>query len=392
MSVDARDRPLDGVCVVDLTNVLAGPYATYQLALLGAEVIKVEVPGRGDLARRLGAAEELNDVQLGASFIAQNAGKKSVELDLKSASGRERLERLLVDADVLTENFRPGVLARLGFPWERLRELNPRLVYCAISGFGQTGSMRDRPAYDQIIQGLSGMMSVTGTAETGPLRAGFPVCDTLGGLAAALAVSAALAGRERTGRGCRIDVSLLEVAISAMGWVVSNFLATGVEPQPMANENFTAAPSGAFEAADGLLNVAANQQAQFETLCRLMGRPDLFADPRFATAASRKRHRTGLKDELETTLRTRPAAEWEERLNAAGVPAARVLSVSDALGLEQLSERRFFHELPSPDGADSLLRVVGSGVQFDGEPLHAATPPPLLGQHTAELAPEHAPA
>ncbi|MGH3049859.1 MAG: CaiB/BaiF CoA transferase family protein, partial [Gaiellaceae bacterium] len=294
--------------VVDLTNVLAGPYCSYQLVLLGAEVVKVEIPGRGDLARRLGADEELNRSLLGTSFLAQNAGKKSVELDLKTDEGREQLTHLLTGADVLLENFRPGVLGRLGFSWDRLQEINERLVYCAISGFGQTGPLRDRPAYDQIIQGLSGMMSVTGTAETAPLRAGFPVCDTLGGLAAALAISAAIAGRARTGRGCQIDVSLLEVAISAMGWVVSNFLATGVEPQPMANENFTAAPSGTFEAADGLLNIAANQQDQFDALCRVVERPDLAADRRFRTAASRKEHRPALKRELDAALGARPAA------------------------------------------------------------------------------------
>jgi len=378
--------------VIDLTNVLAGPYGSYQLALLGAEVVKVELPGSGDLARRLGADEALNRAQLGASFLAQNAGKKSVEIDLKTEHGREQLTRLLRESDVLFENFRPGVLARLGFSWERLQEINAGLVYCAISGFGQSGPMRDRPAYDQIIQGLSGIMSVTGTDETGPLRAGFPVCDTLGGLAAALAISAALAGRARTGRGCQIDVSLLEVAISAMGWVVSNFLVTGVEPGRMANENFTAAPSGTFEAADGLLNIAANQQSQFEALCRVLGRPNLAVDPRFLTAASRKGKRADLKREVDAALRTRPAADWEELLNTAGVPAARVLDVPAALRLEQLRERQFFHGLPLPDDPERCLTVVGSGVHFDGAPLRAAFPPPLLGQHTAELLGETSPA
>lgn len=380
-----KQGPLSGIRVVDLTNVLAGPYCSYQLVLLGAEVVKVEIPGRGDLARRLGADEELNSALLGASFLAQNAGKKSVEIDLKSVEGRAQLTTLIAESDVLLENFRPGVLERLGFSWTRLQEINESLVYCAISGFGQTGPMRDRPAYDQIVQGLSGMMSVTGTADTAPLRAGFPVCDTLGGLAAALAISAALAGRERTGRGCQIDVSLLEVAISAMGWVVSNFLATGVEPQPIANENFTAAPSGAFQAADGLLNIAANQQDQFELLCDVLERADLANDLRFRDAASRKDHRAELKLEIETTLLTRPALVWEELLSAAGVPAARVLRVSDVVALEQLAERQFFYQLPSPTDANAVLTVVGSGVHFDGTPLRALSPPPRLGEHNHEL-------
>jgi crotonobetainyl-CoA:carnitine CoA-transferase CaiB-like acyl-CoA transferase len=243
-AVDTASPPLAGMRVVDLTNVLAGPYCSYQLVLLGAEVIKVEIPGSGDLARRLGADEELNDVLLGASFLAQNAGKKSVEIDLKTSEGTRQFTELVAGADVLLENFRPGVLARLGFSWPELQKINESLIYCAISGFGQTGPMKDRPAYDQIIQGLSGMMSVTGTPETAPLRAGFPVCDTLGGLAAALSIAAALTGRARTGRGCQIDVSLLEAAISAMGWVISNFVITGVVPKPMSNENFTAAAGG----------------------------------------------------------------------------------------------------------------------------------------------------
>ncbi|WP_035275460.1 CaiB/BaiF CoA transferase family protein, partial [Actinoalloteichus caeruleus] len=183
---------LSGVRVLDLSNVLAGPYASYQLGLFGADVIKVEVPGSGDLARQLGADPDLNRDLLGASFLAQNGGKRSVTVNLKSEAGREVFTRLVAQADVLVENFRPGVLARLGFPWERLQEINPRLVYCAISGFGQSGPLRDRPAYDQIIQGLSGMMAVTGTEDTAPLRAGYPVGDTLGGLAAAMAVATAL--------------------------------------------------------------------------------------------------------------------------------------------------------------------------------------------------------
>ena len=204
-----QQRPLNGIRVLDLTNVLAGPYCSYQLMLLGAEVLKVEQPGRGDLARRLGPDPELNQAGVGASFLAQNAGKKSIELDLKEAGDRATFEVMVRDADVLLENFRAGVLARLGFDWATLRELNPRLVYCAISGFGQTGPMSGAPAYDQIIQGLTGMMSVTGTPETAPQRVGFPVCDSVGGLSAALAICAALLGRQRTGDGAFLDVSML---------------------------------------------------------------------------------------------------------------------------------------------------------------------------------------
>lgn len=373
-------RPLDGTRVLDLTNVLAGPYCSYQLMLLGAEVIKIEVPGQGDLARRLGPDPELNRAGLGASFLAQNAGKKSVEIDLKDTAGRAVFEDMVGDADVLLENFRAGVLDRLGYGWSRLRSLNPRLVYCAISGFGQDGPMSQAPAYDQIIQGLSGMMSVTGTAETAPLRVGFPACDTIGGLTAALHICAALTARGRTGEGAFLDVSMLESAISAMGWAVSNYLVSGVAPEPMGTENATAAPSGTFEAADGPLNIAANRQQQFETLCGLVGRPDLLTDPRFIDREQRKLHRAELNDELNTALRLRPAREWEEILGRAGVPAARVVTVPQAVELDQLRHRRFFTDLPFPDGSGRTLRVAGSGVLHDGEPLTPTAPPPLLGQ------------
>ncbi|HEX6519297.1 MAG TPA: CoA transferase [Streptosporangiaceae bacterium] len=372
---------MGGVRVLDLTNVLAGPYCSYQLMLFGAEVVKVELPGVGDLARHLGPDARLNEAGLGASFLAQNAGKKSVELNLKDSGDQAAFADLVRGADVLLENFRAGVLDRLGFGWPELRALNSRLVYCAISGFGQTGPMRHAPAYDQIIQGLSGMMSVTGTPQTAPLRAGFPVCDTVGGLMAALAISAALAGRAVSGKGCFLDVSMLEAAISAMGWTVSGYLVGGVPPEPMGDQNATAAPSGTFDAADGPLNIAANRQEQFETLCRLTGCPELAVDPRFADSEARKRNREELNAQLNKTLRARTALEWEELLTAAGVPAARILTVPEAIALPQLSHRGFVTELPHPYGSGSVLRVTGNGVLLDGSPLRPDTPPPLLGQH-----------
>ncbi|MCM3501775.1 CoA transferase [Microbacterium sp. P26] len=377
--------PLTGVTVLDLTNVLAGPYAAYQLALMGADVIKVETPDGGDLARRLGTSAELNAQLLGVSFLAQNAQKRSITLDLKTPGGAEALRRLVATADVLVENFRPGVLERLGFGWDALRALNSRLILCQVSGFGQTGPMRTKPAYDQIIQGYSGMMSVTGTDETGPLRAGFPLADTIGGLAAAFAISSALAGRARTGVGTVIDVSMLETAVTAMGWVVSNLLVDGHEPRPLGNDNGTAAPSGAFATGDGMLNIAANKQEQFEVLCALVDRPELVADERFAERESRKTHRAALTAELETALAARPAAEWEEVLSSAGVPAAAVLRVDEMLSSPQIRERGLVHELPFPGGGDEPLRVLGNGIRIDGAPSAPRTAPPLLGEHTDEI-------
>ncbi|MCQ4209434.1 CaiB/BaiF CoA transferase family protein [Streptomyces longispororuber] len=377
-------RPLNGIRVLDLTNVLAGPYCSYQLMLLGAEVVKIERPGQGDLARNLGPDAALNRDRIGASFLAQNAGKKSVELDLKDSADRSVFEDLLAGADVLLENFRAGVLARMGFGPERLADLNERLVYCSISGFGHTGPMGDAPAYDQIVQGLTGMMSVTGTMETAPQRIGFPVCDTTGGLMAALAITSALLHRERTGQGVRLDVSMLEASMSTMGWAVSNYLVSGVPPQPLGDQNPTAAPSGTFQTLDGPLNIAANQQRQFETLCRLVGAPQLVADPRFAQRENRKVHREELNAALNAALALRPAADWERDLNAAGVPAARVLTVPQALEQPQLEHRGFVSALPHPGRPDLALHVVGNGVLFDGEAFVPPSPPPLLGQHNDE--------
>jgi crotonobetainyl-CoA:carnitine CoA-transferase CaiB-like acyl-CoA transferase len=379
-----QDRPLSGIRILDLTNVLAGPYCSYQLALLGAEVVKVELPGQGDLARHLGSDPELNAAGIGASFLAQNAGKKSVELDLKDPGDQVVFRDMVAGADVLLENFRAGVLARMGFGWPVLRELNPALVYCAISGFGQTGPMRHAPAYDQVIQGLSGIMSITGTPETAPLRVGFPICDTVGGLMAAMSIAAALTGRAKTGRGCFLDVSMLEAAISAMGWPVSNYLVAGVTPEPMGDQNATAAPSGTFDAADGPLNIAANRQEQFEILCREVGLPQLIDDPRFAEREARKTNREELNAELNAALRGRTAVEWEQVLTAQGVPAARILTVPQALELGQLAYRGLFTDLPYPDDSGRVLRVTGSGALLDGEPMRPETPPPLLGQHNGE--------
>ncbi|HEY9391500.1 MAG TPA: CoA transferase [Mycobacteriales bacterium] len=380
-----HERPLTGTRILDLTNVLAGPYCSYQLMLLGAEVVKIEMPGRGDLARHLGAEQELNEIGLGASFLAQNAGKKSINLNLKDPDDRATFERMVCSVDVLLENFRAGVMARLGFGWERLRELNPRLVYCAITGFGQSGPMSQAPAYDQVIQGLSGMMSITGTSDTAPLRVGFPICDTVGGLAAALAIAAALTGRKETGKGCFLDVSMLETSMSAMGWAISNYLVSGTAPEPMGDQNATAAPSGTFRAADGPLNIAANRQTQFETLCRLVDRTDLISDVRFADREARKCHREELNTELNEALATRTAMEWERMLSADGVPAARVLTVEQAVESPQLRHRSFFTDLPFPDGSGRVLRVASSGVLHDGQPLPPTAAPPLLGEHNAVL-------
>ena len=376
---------LSGIRVLDLTNVLAGPYCAYQLALLGADVIKVEQPAGGDLARQLGASPELNRAGMGASFLAQNAGKRSVALDLKKEDDRERFLDLVASADALVENFRPGVMERLGLGYEALKAVRPGLVYCAISGFGQTGPMRDNPAYDQIIQGLSGVMSITGTPDIAPLRVGYPVCDTIGGLAGAFAIVSALLRQKTSGEGAFLDVSMLEATLSAMGWPVSNFLTAGVDPRPMGNENMTAAPSGTFRTGDGLLNIAANKQEQFVTLCGLIGRPDLAEDPRFSERETRKRNRAELNAAIEEALSLRPASLWEETLNAAGVPAGRVLTIPEVLAEPQIAGRDMTRQFDGVLPEGRALTVVRGGFLVDGQAPLPASPPPRLGEHSQEI-------
>jgi CoA:oxalate CoA-transferase len=376
---------LSGVRVLDLTNVLAGPFCCYQLAQLGAEVIKVETPGTGDLARQLGADPELNRRLMGASFLAQNAGKRSITLNLKHAKAREAVLRLVATSDVVVENFRPGVMDRLGLGYDALKSTKPNLIYCAISGFGQDGPLRLNPAYDQIIQGLSGVMSVTGDAQSAPLRVGYPVADTMGGITAAYAISAALFRRERSGEGELIDVSMLESTLVAMGWVVSNWLIAGVRPQPLGNENMTASPSGAFRTGTGLLNIAANQQQQFETLCGLIGRPELARDPRFAEREDRKTNRFALKTEIERALVARPAAEWSRLMNDRGVPAGEVLDVPSILQHPQIVERQLLRTFDDVPDVDADVSVVRSGFRLaSGDPA-PASPPPALGADTRRL-------
>ena len=378
-------QALSGIRVLDLSNVLAGPLCAYELALLGAEVIKVEVPKTGDLARQLGADPELNARHMGASFLAQNGGKKSITLNLKSEAGKEVLRRLVRTADVLVENFRPGVMDRLGLGYRELCEYNSSLVYCAISGFGQNGPMKDAPAYDQIIQGLSGMMSVTGDEDSGPLRAGYPVADTIGGLTAAFAIAAALVRRERTGKGGIIDVAMLDSAIVSLGWVVSNHLIAGVTPRAVGNDNFTAAPSGTFRTQDGLLNIAANKQEQFEALAQALGREDLMADARFSGRECRKRNRAELTRELETALAEKSAAEWEAALNRVGVPAGRVLTVPEALELAQIKQREFLQAFDNVPGVDRGITLARCGFKLSGGDPAVSAPPPQLGEHTVEI-------
>ena len=376
--------PLRGVRVLDLTNVLAGPFCCHQLAHMGADVIKVETPGTGDLARQLGADPELNRKLMGVSFLAQNAGKRSITVNFKHPRGKEIFRKLVKTADVLVENFRPGVMDRLDLGYAALKQENSRLIYCAISGFGQDGPLRDLPAYDQIIQGMSGVMSITGDERSAPLRVGYPVADTIGGITAAFAVAAALAERDRA-ESCFIDVSMLEATLATMGWAVSNYLVAGREPAPMGNDNVTASPSGAFRTGKGLLNIAANKQEQYEAVCRTIAREDLIRDPRFAERQARLQHRRELTEILEKELTAKSAKEWSQLLNDAGVPAGPVYSVPETLDHPQIRDRGMIATFPQAQGVGRDVRVVRTGFKLDGKAPSVDAPPPTLGQHAAAI-------
>ncbi len=374
---------LEGIKVLDLTNVLSGPFGTLHLAQLGAEVIKVENPKDGDLARKLGILPDLNQKLMGTSFLAQNCNKLSITLNTKSAEGKALFRRLVKDADVVVENFRPGVMERLGLGYKTLAGLNPRLIYCAISGFGQTGPDALKPAYDQIIQGLSGEMAVNGDQRLHPLRAGFPVCDTVGGLNAAFAIMAALFHRERTGEGQFIDVALLDSIMPLMGWMAANLLIGGVPPTLMGNDNFTAAPSGTFRTQDGHINIAANKQEQWEAVCDVLEVPALKTDPRFQERDTRKRNRTELTPLLEARLTRRPTRHWVEALNARNVPSGEILELEAALRQPQVQHRQVLRKV-QVEGIGEV-EVFGLTAQFEKTPGAVEKPPPALGEHNQRI-------
>jgi CoA:oxalate CoA-transferase len=374
---------LEKIRVLDLTNVLSGPFCTMHLAQLGAEVIKIENPDGGDLARKLGNVNSLNKQLMGTSFLAQNANKKSLTLNLKFDEGKEIFRKLLKTADIVVENFRPGVMDKLGFSYEKTCKINPKIIYCAISGFGQTGPDAFKPAYDQIIQGLSGVMAVNGDERLNPLRAGFPVCDTVGGLNAAFAIMAALYYREHSGEGQFIDIAMLDSIMPLMGWVAANLLIGGQQPVLMGNDNFTAAPSGTFRTQDGYVNIAANQQKQWEDLADALGMPELKTDPRFQERDARKANRKQLTPLLEEKLIQKPTQHWVDALNDKGIPSGDIYGLEKAL-LQPQSEHRQVIATVKEEGIGDI-KLFNLTAKFSKTPAKIDAPPPRLSAHTREI-------
>jgi len=373
-------QPLEGITVLDATQVLAGPFCTHLLRLLGARIIKVEKPGEGDVLRHY--TRDSQFAQKAPPFIGLNGGKESVALNLKHPQGIEVVRRLAAHADVLVENFRPGVMARLGLGYERLKELNERLIYCSVTGFGQTGPLRDNPAYDHVVQAVCGLMSVTGEPGSGPTKVGFPIVDTFTGYCAAFGTLAALQQRERTGRGQQVDVAMLDSALVLMISMVSPYLTTGKEPQKTGNRGYNRSPTAdTFDTKDRPLSLGANTQRQFEPLCRVIERSDLIDDPRFATAELREQHGEELRPEIQAALSRRPAAEWEALLNKAGVPAGIVRTIPEVLAEPHLQTRGLVLPMsPAADGARYYSLDLGIRLEHRGEV--SMTPPPTTGEHT----------
>jgi formyl-CoA transferase len=375
---------LAGVRIVDLTQVMAGPFCTMLLADLGADVIKVEPPG-GDLSRTMGGRRLHMKGKDHAPFIALNRNKRSVVLDLKVPADRDRLLTLVADADVMVENFRPGVAERLGIGYATVAARNPRLVYASISGFGNTGPWADRPGFDLIAQGMSGVMSVTGARgdAPAPMKCGIPVSDLGAGLFAANGIQAALLAREKTGRGQQVETSLFEAALGLSVWEATEFWATGESPHPLGSAHRLSAPYQAFRASDGYLTIAALTTPQWEKLCQVLDRADLPLDARYLSNADRLANIDSLVSEIERALSAHQVDEWVDRLLAAGIPCGPILDYAQVFDSPHTAARRMVEVVDHP--VDGPVRTLGIPVKLSETPGSVRRPPPLLGQHTAEV-------
>ena len=379
MSHEAADwaGPLEGLRVIDLTRVLAGPFCTQSLGDLGAEVLKIEAPGGGDETRRF------PPFIAGEShyFLGINRNKKSLVIDLQQRQGADILRRLVAGADILVENYRPGVMDRLGLGYEALAAINPRLIYCAISGFGLTGPLRDKPSFDIVTQALTGALSINGERGHMPVKLGIPLGDMVGGIFGPMAILAALHERHQTGRGRLIDISLYDGLIGMLGYFAQLAFITGEDPPPMGSSHPNIVPYGSFPATDGSIIIAVLSESFWGKLCDALERPDLAADPRFLTPTLRRDNRDECDRLIAEVTRTRSVAEWEARLAKFDVPHAPVLGVTAALAHPHAAAREMV--VDAEHASAGRLRLAGRPIKFPGAPQRPSTAPPILGQHTA---------
>ncbi len=373
-SFAARRGPLDGVTVVDLTRILSGPYCTMVLGNLGARVIKVERPGSGDDARAIGPFTAAGS----AYFASVNHGKESVALDLKQPADRAAFERLVDAADVLVENFRPGTMEKLGYGWKKALRRWPRLVFVSVSGFGDTGPLRTRPAYDMVVQAMGGIMSITGEAGGKPTRVGTSIGDIAAGLFAATGTIAALRQRELTGKGARVDVAMLDAQVALLENAIARYVTSGEVPGPIGSRHPSITPFGAFETKRGQVVIAAGNDGLFRKLCDVLGLPGLAGDPRFATNADRCAHEAALRAALEGALARDDADAWLARLEAAELPCAPVQNVAEVLAHPQTLARNMALPIAAPEYAGVL--VAGNPVKLSTmRDKQSVKPPPKLG-------------
>ncbi|MFY3549547.1 CaiB/BaiF CoA transferase family protein [Achromobacter insolitus] len=368
--------PLTGIRVLDLTRIISGPYCTSILADMGAEVIKIEAPGEGDPIRRQGVIKD----GLSWYFANYNRNKRSVTLDLYSAQGKDILRQLIPSCDVVIENYRPGIMDKMGFGDEALKALRPDIIHCSINGFGTSGPYRDRPAFDFIAQAMSGFMSLNGGEDNPPMRAGPPISDLAAGLNGALGVVAALLRRERTGRGDSISVSLLSSMIGLLSFQASNYFASGELPPRTGNDHGIVAPYGLFETADGQVAIAPSNDAMYEKLLDALELPELRAHPDFRTNADRMLNRASIKAVIEARTRQKDSHHWIERLNQFGVPCGQVLNLQEVFDDPQVADQQMAIDVPHPDGQQ--VRMLGFPIKFADAPCQARSAAPALGADT----------
>jgi crotonobetainyl-CoA:carnitine CoA-transferase CaiB-like acyl-CoA transferase len=379
-------QPLSGIRVADFSHVMAGPYASYLLRLLGAEVIKIEPPGRGDPMRNYGGDRRYDG--MAPAFIAANAGKKSIVLDLKNPAQLEVARKIIAQSDVLLENFRPGVMARLGLGLDAVRALRPDLIYCSVSGYGQSGPLRDWPAIDNIVQATSGMMSLGGEEDGPPTRVGFPVVDTLTGQTAAFAILAALMRRQRGGGGDYIDVAMLDATLAFMTSAVVPYLVTGKALSRTGNVGYSGQPTSAvFTARDGRrISLGVVQQHQFVVLAKLLGREDWLTDARYCDPDKRREHAAAMLNEVGSELAKRDAADWEQHMSAAGIPCGMVREVGEAVSLPHLAARNTVLPITIPGLPQRQeVHVINAGFSMSHDGPGVSDPPPRLGEHNDEI-------
>lgn len=372
---------LEGIRVLDMTQAMAGPFCAMILADMGAEVIKVEPPGRGEMTRKMGFAAQKGDDS--AAFLAINRNKKSVTIDMKSEEGQRLYHELARTADVIVENFRPGVTERLGMDFATIHAINPRLVYGSISGFGQTGPHSSRAGFDLIAQGMAGVMSVTGEAGGEPVKSGVPLSDLAAGMYCAIGILNALYVRERTGEGQHVDTSLFEAALSFGVWETAELWTTGRVPEPFGSAHRLSAPYQALRTQDGYVTVGANNPRLWERLCEAIGRTELQEDPRFIDNDARMTNRLVLQDELERTLTQETTATWVQRFEDAGFPAGPIYNYQQVFEDPHTIEREMLQEYEHP--VAGTVKVLGIPVKLSATPGSIRLPAPLLGEHSAEV-------